>query len=504
MSAMGMTLYDLLRRSAATHGTRPAVHCADTTYSYHELLGRVDSLAAGLASLGLASGARVCVLAQNHVEYFELYFACAKLGLIVYPINWRLTAAEIGHVLVRAEPDAMVYDVEMAALTKEVKTGESATVVKHWICIDGDDGGEARAMAALYQDASVAQTATRADEVTVVISTAAVDVIPRGAALTHANVVANNVQIIHGMGFQSDECHLLCLPMFHITGLGFAFAMVHCGGCNVITTKFDAAEAVDKIDAHAVTVLGSFPPLLATVLDQADSVGSKLTSLRHVAGLEAPDTARRLQDNTGATFWIGFGQSETSGFVTIQPYFERPGAAGRPALLSQVELRDDDGNPVATGDAGEIVVRGPIVMDAYFGQPDVTDYTFRDGWHHTGDLGKFDADGYLSYAGRKPEKELIKPGGENVYPHEVETVIDEMAEVRGCCVFGVPDDQWGEAIKAVVETDAEALSAQEVIDFVGSRISRFKRPRHVVFVTTIARDADGNVDRETVKADFAD
>tara|TARA_Y100001934_G_scaffold276650_1_gene373669 strand:+ start:720 stop:2237 length:1518 start_codon:yes stop_codon:yes gene_type:complete len=503
MSAMGMTIYDLLRRSASMYPSANAIVHEGGTLSYAELSSRVDRLAAGFAGLGLAHGTRVCVLAQNHLEYFELYFACAKLGLVVYPVNWRLTATEIGHVLTRAEPEVMVFDQEMATLTAEVRELESASKVSHWYCIDGaaDNAG---AIADLYVHGDSPQTSTSADDIAVVISTAAVDVIPRGAALTSANIAANNVQIMMSMGLKNDECHLLCLPMFHITGLGFAWAMIHCGGCNVITTKFDPAAAVSLIDKHNVTLLGSFPPLLVTLLDQADAAGSKLESLRHVAGLEAPDTAKRLQDSTNATFWIGFGQSETSGFVSVQPYFERPGSAGKPSALSQVELRDDDGQTVPVGEVGEIVVRGPVVMHSYFGQPDVTEHTFRDGWHHTGDLGRFDEDGYLFYAGRKPEKELIKPGGENVYPHEVESVIDEMEAVRGVCVFGVADPKWGEAVKAVIEAGADVISADDVREYVGSKIGRFKRPSKVEFVAAIARADDGSVDREAVKAEFGD
>ena len=504
MSATGMTLYDLLCRSASVHAKRPAVHSDKGSFTYPELLSRVERLANGLSGLGHAPGERVCVLAQNSVEYFELYFACAKLGLVVYPINWRLTATEIGHVLTRAEPVAMVYDMALAEVANEVRGTEPAAGVGQWICIEGDDGGRATAIAELYADGQCAQQSFSADDVAVVISTAAVDIIPRGAALTHQNLAVANVQTLLCMGLKDDDCHLLCLPMFHVTGIGLAFAMVHCGGCNVITTRFDAAEAVQKIVDHKVTLLGSFPPLLATVLDQAEKDGAALVSIRHVTGLEAPDTAKRLEDTTGGTFWAGFGQSETSGFVTVQPYFERPGAAGRPAVFSQVELRDDDGQPVPTGEVGEIVVRGPVVMQGYYGQPDVTDYTFRGGWHHTGDLGKFDEDGYLSYAGRKPEKELIKPGGENVYPHEVESVIAEMDGVSGVCVFGVPDEKWGEAVKAVVEADEDDVSAQSVIDYVGSRIGRFKRPSRVAFVSDIARAEDGSVDREAVKAVFAE
>ena len=153
------------------------------------------------------------------------------------------------------------------------------------------------------------------------------------------------------------------------------------------------------------------------------------------------------------------------------------------------------------GTPGEIVVRGPLVFQGYFDQPEVTAYTFRNGWHHTGDVGRFDADGYLHYVRRKPEKELIKPGGENVYPAEVETVIMQMEGVSGVCVYGIPDARWGEAIKAVVEVKTPGqYTAQQVSDFVASKIARFKRPHVVVFADALARAADGGVDREAVKS----
>jgi long-chain acyl-CoA synthetase len=153
------------------------------------------------------------------------------------------------------------------------------------------------------------------------------------------------------------------------------------------------------------------------------------------------------------------------------------------------------------GTPGEIVVRGPLVFQGYFGQPDVTAHTLRNGWHHTGDVGRFDADGYLYYVKRKPEKELIKPGGENVYPAEVETVIAQLDGVSGACVYGIPDAKWGEAIKAVVELRGPGrYTAQQVSDFVASKIARFKKPQVVVFADALPRTAEGAVDREAVKA----
>jgi long-chain acyl-CoA synthetase len=275
---------------------------------------------------------------------------------------------------------------------------------------------------------------------------------------------------------------------------------MHAGATSVLVPRFDAEEAVRLIDRHHITHVSDFPPVLQSLLDAAGKLGSRLPSLKHVSGLDSPQTIQRLHEGTGAQFWTGFGQSETSGFVSLQRVSERPGAAGKPALLCQIKLVDDDDREVPVGTPGEITVRGPLVFQGYFAQPDVTSYTFRNGWHHTGDVGRFDADGYLYYVKRKPEKELIKPGGENVYPAEVETIIMQMDGVSGVCVYGIPDAKWGEAIKAVVEVrTAGRYTAQQVSDFVASKIARFKRPHVVVFADALARSAEGGVDREAVK-----
>jgi long-chain acyl-CoA synthetase len=303
------------------------------------------------------------------------------------------------------------------------------------------------------------------------------------------------------IGLTETDVNLLALPLFHVAALNSALATMHAGGANVLMTRFDAEHAVRLIDTHQVTYVTSFPPVLTNLLDAAERLGSKLPSLKHVFGLEGPDTIARLHRTTAAQFWTGFGQTETSGFVTLQRVADHPGSAGKVAPLCQVKLVDDYDRDVPPGIPGEIVVRGPVVFQGYFGQPDVTAYTCRGGWHHTGDVGRFDEEGYLYYVRRKPEKELIKPGGENVYPAEVESVIMQLHGVSGVCVFGVSDAQWGEAIKAVVETaDSSALTAEAVSEHVASKIARFKRPRWVTFTTALPKNAEGQVDREAVKA----
>lgn len=493
------TIHDMIARGAAVYGDAPAVIQGERVLSFRALQGRVDELAAGLAALGLAPGDRICVLAQNDAAYLELYGACARQGIIAYPINWRLTAQEVERVVERARPAMMVVDASTRPL---VGDWLGSTGVTHRYQLGDGAGGGFAPLAGLYRPgAAPAPPEVSPDAPFAVISTAAVDVVPRGAVLTHANVITANLTTIGSLGFTARDRYLVALPLFHVSALGMAMAHMHAGGANVIVSRFDPAEAVSLIDRHRVTHVSDFPPVLASLLDAAEKAGSALPSLTHVSGLDAPQTIQRLHEKTRAQFWTGFGQSETSGFVTIQRVAERPGASGRPVPCCQVRLVDDYDREVPVGTAGEIVVRGPLVFQGYFGQPDVTAYTFRNGWHHTGDVGRFDTDGYLHYVKRKPEKELIKPGGENVYPAEVEAVIVQMAGVAGVCVYGIPDAKWGEAVKAVVEVAVPGKhTAQQVTDFVGTKIARFKRPQVVAFCEALPRTAEGAIDRDAVKA----
>jgi long-chain acyl-CoA synthetase len=499
MTPHAFTVYDMIARGAAVHPDAPAVIHDERAQSFRELRARVDALAGGLAGLGLTRGDRVCILAQNDPAYLELYGACARQGLIAYPINWRLTADEVARVVERAGPRLFVAD----AGTLPVVTGwpSRQPAVPHWYQFGETAGGGFQPFASLYRKgAPPPAAAVESSDTFAVISTAAVDVVPRGAALTHANVLTACLTAAAAFALTAADRYLLALPLFHITSLGTALAHLHAGGASVLVARYDAEEAVRLIDRHRVTHLSDFPPVLTTLLDAAEKLGSRLPSLRDVAGLDAPPTIQRLHEQTGATFWTGFGQSETTGFVSLQRVRDRPGAAGRPVGTALVRLVDDYDREVPVGTPGEIVVRGPLVFEGYFGQPDVTAFTFRNGWHHTGDVGRFDADGYLHYVRRKPEKELIKPGGENVYPAEVETVVMQLDGVTGVCVFGVPDVKWGEAVKAVVEVaPAGRYTAQQVSDFVGGKIARFKRPQVVVFTDALPRGADGAVDRDAVK-----
>ncbi|MGH7383528.1 MAG: AMP-binding protein, partial [Candidatus Rokuibacteriota bacterium] len=383
MSVHAFTVYDMIARGALAYGDAPAVIVADRAVSFRELKGRVDALAGGLQELGVGRGDRICILAQNDLAYLDLYGACARQGIIAYPINWRLTAEEVERVVERAAPAMMVVDASTRGLVAGWAAGKRA--VTHWYQMGEAADSSFGPLGTLYRDGPPPPPTDPApDDPFAVISTAAVDVVPRGAVLTHANVITANLTAIGCIGITPADRYLLALPLFHITALGLALTHMHAGGASVLVPRFDAEEAVRLIDAHRITHVSDFPPVLSGLLDAALKLGSELSSLKHVSGLDSPQTIQRLHERTRAQFWTGFGQSEVSGFVTLQRVSEKPGAAGKPLPSCQVKLVDDYDREVEVGTPGEIVVRGPLVFQGYFGQPEVTAHTFRNGWHHTG------------------------------------------------------------------------------------------------------------------------
>ncbi len=502
MGLRDFALIDVIERNARLHPHRAAFVCGDERVTHAAYRARVERLAAGLARAGIGSGDRIVVLSPNNLEFVDLYGAVARLGAILVPINWRLSAEEVFVIAADAAPKIVVAEAGAQPLLQGRHRALSS--VERWYGIGGGAAPFApysELMAAEAADETLPPADSEASAGFVMIYTAAVGGRPRGALLSQAGLIAAGMQLLHCWSLTAEDVNLGALPLFHVAGLGMLMAAQHAGGATVIMPKFEAAAAVAHIRRERISVLAEFAPMLGALLDAAEGRAGDLASLRMVTGLDSAETIMRFErECPQARFWAVYGQAETSGFVTMGPFRDKPGAAGRPTFLNTVVVLDEADNEVALGEAGEIAVRGPAVFNGYWNCASDTAFTFRNGWHHTGDYGVFDADGYLWYKGRSPAKELIKPGGENVYPVEVENAIAAHPAIAEVVVLGVPDAQWGEAIKAVCACKSgQTASAQEVIDFVGSRIARYKRPKYVKFVAALPRTAAGAIDRAKVK-----
>ncbi len=500
MGLYDFTFYDLIQRNVTNFGRRLAWFEADDqrTSTFAEIKEQVDRLASGLQKLGVQKGDRICAVGKNSLEFFLLYGAAAALGAIVVPINWRLSVEEALFNLNDCEPKILFVDSDFQEITQGRK--DKLSSVEHYFNLN-PSGGNFTGFASLMDNPGDFESVDVAtDDGFVIIHTAAVTGRPRGALLTHGNVISANISLNLLFNLSTEDVHLNLLPLFHVAGLFMASGSFHAGALNVNMSKFDAQQAVDLIEEKQVTVLYDFSPILSSILDAHEKTGKDIKSLRTVKVIENHETIERYQKVTGGTFFCVYGQTETSAMATLAAYNDRPGSAGKTLELADVRLVDDNDDPVNPGEVGEIAVKGPMVFKGYWNLPEDTEYAFRGGWHHTGDLGRFDEDGFLWYEGRKAEKELITPGGENVYPAEVEKAILENPAVEETVVFGIPDPKWKEGIKAVcILKSGQSLDTKELIAFVGQRIARYKKPQYVEFVPEFPLLKDGSPDRSKIK-----
>ncbi|MES2537216.1 MAG: AMP-binding protein [Pseudomonadota bacterium] len=500
MGLRDFTLYDVISRNRRTAPGRTAFVTEGERITHAEYAARVDCLASGLLQAGLRSGERIGVLSENCLEYVLLYGAVARIGAILVPMNWRASADEIAYAITDTKPRLLVAGDNHVELIDSMR--DRLPFVDRFFSLGNTPlpfESFARLMAC---GTDVPAAAVTADAPYLILHTAAVDGRPRGAVLTHGSMIAGSMQLIHHWRLNQTDVNLCMLPLFHVAGLGALLATQQAGGASVLLPRFDAEVAVGFIRRDRVTLTGVFPPMLSRLLDSAAGSPADLASLRTLSGLDTPETIARFETTCpDARFWVGYGQSEVSGYVALGQFRDRPGSVGLPTLHSHVAVLDESGHELPPGVSGEIAIRGPNVFDSYWNLPAETAETHRHGWHHSGDLGRFDEDGYLWFERRSPAKELIKPGGENVYPAEVERVLRQHPAIAEAVVIGVPDPEWGEAIKAVcVLRPNHAVDEQLVIEFVAARLARLKKPRHVVFVDQLPVTADGTIDRAGVKA----
>jgi acyl-CoA synthetase (AMP-forming)/AMP-acid ligase II len=489
MSQHDFTMWSATERNAIVHHDRPAFQAGDRTLSHAGYVAEVQRMAAQLVSRGLRKGDRLAILGENALETHLLLGACARTGIIAVPLNWRLTADELAAIIADCAPALLVCDATTASVASELSRGADGTKV---LAIDelADIPGRSRDL----------PSPPASDDIFVLIYTAAVDGLARGAMISHGNMIAAATQLNLAIGFGPDDAFLANLPTFHVMGLGFGFAVQFAGGANIVRPRFDAADAASTIAVEGVTTIGTFPPMLTAILDAARDGGHDLSGLRHCIGLDASATIARLETEwPTARFWTGFGQTETTGMVTMGAASLTPGSSGLSGALCTVAVVDDADQPVGPDMVGEIIVRGPTVMHGYWRRDDENAFVARNGWHHTGDLARMTADGHLHYAGRSPAKRLIKTGGENVYPVEVEQALMCHPAVAAAVVVGLPDAHWGEIVVAalVLNINAQATDA-EIAEFLSTQIARYKRPKHLVRLDSLPVTLNNVVDRSAI------
>jgi fatty-acyl-CoA synthase len=464
-------------RARTTPG-RVAIDYDGRLVTYAELEDGSDRLAAAFAEAGLRRGDRVATLTGNSPEHVQVFFACAKAGLILLPLSWRLSPAELRYQLDDAEPALFLVEVEYEELASA--TGQRfERLAEPWPFAAG-------------RRASAGHQVSDEDGL-LLIYTSGTTGKPKGALLTHANCFWTNLAFDLTTGVQQEDVVLQVLPQFHVGGWNVQALLAWWKGATVVLERqFDAARVLRLIEEKHVTTMMGVPAIYLFLAQEAGFADADLSSLRRavVGGAPMPDALLETWAARGTAIVQGYGLTEAAPNVLCLPpedAVRKLGYAGKPYLFVEARLSDEQ----------ELQVRGPSIFPGYWRNPEATAEAFTDdGWLRTGDVAERDEEGSYRIKGRL--KDMYISGGENVYPAEVESVLHEHPQVADAAVVGVPDERWGEAGLAFVVADG--VSEEELLEWCRARLARFKVPKSCRFVGEIPRNALGKIQKQELRA----
>ncbi len=486
-------------RRARMSPDRVAVVSDGREWTYDRLHRRSTRFAHALARLDIAGGDRVAYLGPNDPVFLEVLFGTGQLGGIFVPLNTRLTARELRHILTDSGTSVLVH----SPAHRETATALRDTV-DHVLDFDAYEA----LLASAPEDPL--DEPVDPDDIAVIMYTSGTTGQPKGAALSHANIHWNSFNVLIDVDLAGDEVTLVNAPMFHVAALNqTVLPTLLKGGTVVLMPAFDPVGTLEVIARRRITYLFGVPAMFQAVADVPSWDGADLSSVRTMicGGAPVPERVITTYQRRGLTFLQGYGLTESAPsalFLRAAESTRKAGSAGTPCFFTDVRVVGPDGAELAAGEPGEVVLHGPNVMPGYWGKAQETAAVLSaDGWLRTGDVAVVDDEGFLYIRDRI--KDLIISGGENVYPAEVEDAIHQHPAIADCAVIGVADERWGEVGRAVVVVRAgQAIEPAELREFLATRIARYKVPASVVFAETLPRTASGKLQKSALRAAYGD
>jgi len=498
-----MDLSDLIERNAAFAPGKPAIRFAGSELTYAALAQRIGQAARALKSgLGVRAGDRVAILAANHPDYLVLLYACARLGAMLVPLNWRLAVPEQVYILCDASVKALIVEQAFAPVV------EPLTPALPDVRIVGLDYTPANgtSLAAVLKAASGDGRNPHVDTSSplLIVYTSGTTGRPKGAVLRQEALVWNAVMSQHMHDMTAADHVLTVLPMFHVGGLNIQTTpALQLGATVTLHARFAPEATLQAIEQDRPTLTVLVPATIQAMLEHPRWEAAQLGSLRAVTTGSTQVPQRLIDAITGRGVPVlqVYGATETcpvAVYTRLAGDWRRPGSTGLPGLTCEARIVDDAGREVGAGIAGEVVVRGPNVSFEYWGNAAATAEALREGWYHSGDIGTRDADGHFFIHDRK--KNIIISGGENIYPAEVERVLHAHPAIAEAAVIGRPDERWQEVpVACLVGRAGTAADAAEIESFCLQQLARFKVPREFLFVDSLPRNAMGKVQHFRLK-----
>ncbi|WP_432123327.1 acyl-CoA synthetase [Streptomyces sp. S1] len=495
------------RRARKTPDRVAVVH-EGAVLTYRELYERVLRLAHALRGLGVARGDRVAYLGPNHPAFLETLFAAGTLGAVFVPLNTRLAAPELAYNLTDSGSTILVHGPEQDGTARAAAAGAG---VRHRIALAGPDS-EALGHEELIASAGTGplDEAVAPEDPCMIMYTSGTTGRPKGAVLSHANIIWNSVNVLVDTDLAGDEVTLVVAPLFHTAGLNMTcLPTLLKGGRVVLLGAFDAERVLELIEELRVTYMFGVPTMYDAMAARPRWAATDLSSLRTLNCGGAPVPARTIAAylDRGLAFSQGYGMTEASPgilYLDREQTSAKAGSAGVPHFFTDTRVVLPDGREAGPGERGEILVQGPHVMTGYWNRSEDTEAAFAgEGWLRTGDVARTDGNGYTYIVDRV--KDMFVSGGENVYPAEVEDVLLTHPAVAECAVIGVPDPVWGEVGRAVVVLRFGARAdADEILGHLHGRLAKYKIPKSLVLTEELPRTASGKIVKPAVRDAYTD
>lgn len=488
----GFSLTQAIRRAVAIRPETVAVIDGDQAFSWRVFADRVARLAAAFKDLGVGPGDRIVLVALNSHRTLEAFYGAMQAGGVIVPLNHRLGLGEIAAQANDCAPTVVILGPEFASLADVLGKDPAGNARALIHCASGPAPAGFHAYEGLLAEHEPADDAGRSgDDLACLLYTSGTTSAAKGVMLSHANFCANTANVVPELAMDETTVHLHHGPLFHVASAARLFSTTHVAGTHVFLPRFVASEVIAEIARTGVTHATFVPTMFRMMLDEPSLHTADLSSLRYVsygsAAMPEPLLREFMAALPGTRLLQSYGMTELSPVVTILGWRDhlpdaadsgRLRSAGRSAMLAEVAVVDPADRPLPIGSHGEIVARGPMVMQGYWNRPDLTAEALRGGWMHTGDIGYFDEAGYLYVVDRL--KDMIITGGENVWSQEVENALASHPAVAQCAVIGKPDPHWGEAVHAVVNLrEGMSASPEELIAHCRSLIAHYKCPRSV-------------------------
>ena len=509
---MALTCGDLIKRGRALYGTQAALLFEGRQFTFAEQAARMFRLANALLGKGLKKQERVAVLARNCSEYIEIFGACEIAGFVAINLNVRLSDAELATICQDSQPSAMICSKDFLAQARALAAQLSSIRIR--IAIGSEDADTSSYEHLVSESSADEPTATASpSDIAYLMYTSGTTGGPKGVMISHAAMVEATRMLSHEGGISSIDKALIVMPLFHLGGKIEQMNFNLMGAEVVLKAAFDAEDILDTIEKERVTAAHFAPAMIQRLLDVLETKPYDVSTLRCVHYASAPmpgPLLRRALDRMGPVFVQVYGMTEcligtilkSHEHLVSSPEGERRlRSAGQPLLGNEVKIVREDGTACHTGEIGEILFRSPTIMSGYWNKPELTAEAIRDGWIHTQDLGFVDGSKFVYVVDRK--RDMIISGGENIYSWEVEEALRAHPDVADVAVIAVPDEVWGESVKACVQMrPGRSASEVELIDYTRSKIASYKKPRSIDFVQSLPRLFNGKIDKKALRAPY--